>query len=461
MDRTATNSTSSAGSTPSVVVLGGGLSGIATALTAARGGLTRVTLLERGTRLGGLAGSFQRDGHFYPLGYHHILHRDRTLLYFLDALGALPSVRWRRIRMSFHQGGELYELGTPGGFLRYPMGLLDKARFVRLMLTAFGRDDWSEWIGRSAAELVDAYAGPGVREAMFERLTRLKFDLPCSEVSGAWLGARLYHREGSAPLGYIPDANWTTVLCDGLTETLEQAGVQVRTGVRIARLWTEDGQIRAAELDNGERVAGDVFVSTVPTEVYRTLVPGDDTPMIADIRYSALISVICATTHPVPPRAYWTNLTSLDRTAGAIFALSELNPTIGRPGDTCVNFVSHLPGRSHRLFQETDEQLLARYSDDFRAVFGGDLAPSWTHVARVPMYSPVFERNYRNPPMRSATWRNLWFAGNYRTFPSIGSTGTALGSGVETGAALLTDLGRGSELATSVAKYRLRAMPRG
>ena len=43
--------------------------------------------------------------HFYPLGYHHILHRDRVLLYFLDLIGALPDVRWRRIRMLFHLGG--------------------------------------------------------------------------------------------------------------------------------------------------------------------------------------------------------------------------------------------------------------------------------------------------------------------------------------------------------------------
>ena len=55
------------------------------------------------------------------------------------------------------------------------------------------------------------------------------------------------------------------------------------------------------------------------------------------------------------------------------------------------------------------------------------------------MYSPVFFRHYRNPPIRSTTWSNLWFAGNYRTFPSIVSTGTALGSGVETGAAMAPD----------------------
>ena len=107
-----------------------------------------------------------------------------------------------------------------------------------------------------------------------------------------------------------------------------------------------------------------------------------------------------------------------------------------------------------------DDELLARYRDDFRAVFGFDLEPFWTHVARVPMYSPVFGRSFRNPPVRSASWRNLYFAGNYRTFPTIVSTGTALGSGVETGGVLLDDLGDRTDLAARIGGFRLGSMPR-
>jgi protoporphyrinogen oxidase len=446
---------------PSVVVLGGGLSGMAAALTLAQGGLTDVTLIERGSALGGLAGSFERDGHFYPLGYHQILHRDRTLLYFLELIGALPSVRWRSIRMLFHVGGEGYDLGTLRGFLRYPMSLPDKLRFARLMLTAFGRKDWSAWADRSAAELVDRFAGAGVRRSIFEPLTQLKFELPCDEVSGAWLGARLHYREGSAPFGYIPDANWTKVLCDGVARLLEDSGVRVRLDTRVARLEARGGRVIAAELEGGERIAADAFISTVPAEVYLGLVPEDRTPTLGDIRYSALLSVVCATRQALPFKAYWTNLASLDRTAGAIFLLTELNPTIGRPGDTCVNFVTHLRGRDRPLFQVDDATLMARYRDDFKAVFGLELDPFWTHIARVPMYSPVFGRRYRNPPMQSATWSNVWFAGNYRTFPSITSTGTALGSGVETGTALLAGLGRRAEVGDAIARFKLKAMPRG
>ena len=107
--------------------------------------------------------------------------------------------------------------------------------------------------------------------------------------------------------------------------------------------------------------------------------------------------MVCATNRRLDPRVYWINLASLDRTACAIFVLSALNPTIGGPGETCVNFVTHLRGRDRPLFRATDEELLSRYRDDFRAVFGFELEPFWTHITRVPMYSPVFGRSYPQP----------------------------------------------------------------
>jgi hypothetical protein len=82
-------------------------------------------------------------------------------------------------------------------------------------------------------------------------------------------------------------------------------------------------------------------------------------------------------------------------------------------------------------------------------------------VARVPMYSPILGRSFRNPPVRSRSWSNVYFAGNYRTFPSIVSTGTALGSGVDTGGSMVEDMGGRSELRETIARFRLRRMPRG
>jgi protoporphyrinogen oxidase len=441
----------------SVVVLGGGLAGASTAYALARSGYRDVTVVERLPEIGGLAGSFERDGHLYPLGYHHILHRDRTLLFFLDRIGALPSVRWRRVRMLFSLGGRAYDLSRPGDFLAFPLSLLDKASFAKLMLSAFLTDDWSSWIGRNAHELLAARTTTRVREVIFEPLTRLKFQLPCSEVSAAWLGARLSFREGSAPLGYIPRTNWTTVLCKGVARLLADQGVKVRVSTGVERLVTDGDRIVSAELQGGERLDGDVFVSALPTTTYMRLAPDDRTPGLGQIRYTGLLSTLCATRQKIDADFYWMNLSSLDRTACALFNLTSLNPTIGGPGETCFNFVTHLQAPTG-VFELSDDELAARYRDDFRALMGVPLDPLWTVINRVRAYSPIFTPDYRNVPVQSTTFANVFFTGNYRTFPSITSTGTALGAGLDTARAISADC---EPLRDEAHGFHLRSMPRG
>jgi protoporphyrinogen oxidase len=169
---------------------------------------------------------------------------------------------------------------------------------------------------------------------------------------------------------------------------------------------------------------------------------------------------VCATRQRFGRDFYWLNLGTLRHTACGLFVLSSLNPTIGAPEDTCVNFVTHLPSRQDPLFQVPDDELLGRYRDDFARVMGFPLEPFWTHVTRVPMYSPVFSRDYANPAIRSTGMSNVRFAGNYRTFPSVASTGTALRSGLDCADAMLAEHGQRSDLSAAVAAFRLRSMPR-
>ncbi len=55
---------------------------------------------------------------------------------------------------------------------------------------------------------------------------------------------------------------------------------------------------------------------------------------------------------------------------------------------------------------------------------------------------------------------NVRFAGNYRTFPSVASTGTALQSGLECAETMLVERGERSDLVDEVKGFRLGAMPR-
>jgi protoporphyrinogen oxidase len=214
-------------------------------------------------------------------------------------------------------------------------------------------------------------------------------------------------------------------------------------------------RVHEVELDTGERLHADLVISSIPTAVYFGLAPDDATPHLREISYSGLLSMVCASKKAIEPDFYWMNLADLDRAACGIFLLNSLNPTIGAPGDSCVNFVTHLNSRTRPFFAKPEEQILDAYLEDFKVIFGFDLDPFWVKLTRVPMYSPVIGPKYRNPPVRSTRFGNVYFAGNYRTFPSIVSTGTALASGLEAAQAVLRDKGTDTPLPDKVAAFRM------
>ena len=126
----------------------------------------------------------------------------------------------------------------------------------------------------------------------------------------------------------------------------------------------------------------------------------------------------------------------------------------GTVRDPAVMIVTHLNSRTRPFFSKSDDEILEAYLNDFKAIFGFDLDPFWFKQSRVPMYSPVTTRSYQNPPVRSTRFDNLYFAGNYRTFPSVVSTGTALASGLEAARALLRDRNTDTPLPDMAAAFR-------
>ncbi|MGI9290622.1 MAG: FAD-dependent oxidoreductase, partial [Gammaproteobacteria bacterium] len=348
-----------------------------------------------------------------------------------------------------------YDLGHPIDFLRFPMRFFDKLRFARLMLMAFGKKNWEDWHDKSAYDLVERYAGSNVREIIFEPLTQLKFNLSTSEVSGAWMGARLHFREGSTPFGYLPGTNWTKALCDGVVRLLEERKVTIRTNAQITGIEKTDDRIQSIQINNEEIIAGDVFVSTIPTNLYARMLPEDNTEHLKELRFTALISVICATDQQIDPDFYWMNLSSLDHTACGVFKLDSLNPEIGIEGDSCINFVTHLNSRDSDIFSLSDEDLVAAYKDDFKRIFGFELKARWFNIERIPEYSPILFTNFQNPAAKSGSFSNTYFAGNYRSFPSIVSTGSALASGVGTGELILQDHSQSSSLMSRIDSFRM------
>lgn len=99
-----------------VVVVGGGLAGLAAALEAADRGAS-VTLLERRPRLGGATWSFRRNGIWFDNGQHVFLRCCTAYLAFLERIGSIGDVTIQR-RLSI----PVLRPGGPVGTIRRSSG---------------------------------------------------------------------------------------------------------------------------------------------------------------------------------------------------------------------------------------------------------------------------------------------------------------------------------------------------
>lgn len=269
--------------------MGGGLAGLACACALAEAGV-RVTVVERGARLGGRAGSFTDPdtGQDLDVGQHLFLGCCDRYLAFLRRIGAAEGVvLQRRMRVplvgSGGRVGVLAERPLPPplhllpSFLAYPhLSAAEKARALPALL-ALARPlppeeadlPFSEWLARRGQPA-------GAVRALWEPIVLATLNERPSAVSAGMAGlvfrlALLGRREGGR-------VGWSRRPLSELVEGpvrryLAERGGEVRTGVGVARLAVEGRRVLWAETGRGERLFADLFVLAVPWHAVGPLLP--------------------------------------------------------------------------------------------------------------------------------------------------------------------------------------------
>lgn len=251
---------------PRIVVVGGGLAGLAVAGHAARGG-ARVTVLERAGELGGRARTRQdHDGFRFNLGPHALYASTRARL---AELGVGVSGRAPDEYLAV-EGDRVHPLPFSAGALERTT-LLDaheKPEAERI-LAALSHADADDLASVPLSVWLDAHVeGPSVRR-MIEAIARLTTltDDPSRLSTGAFLG------QWTAGGIIYPDGGWASVV-GGLREAAQTAGVHLRTRARVREVVVR-GAVAGVRLVGGEFVGADAVVLAVAPEVASALMPGD------------------------------------------------------------------------------------------------------------------------------------------------------------------------------------------
>ena len=338
-----------------VVVLGGGVAGLAAGYYLARGGWP-VTVVERGPVVGGLCGSFQSHGFTLDHGPHKlysvvpgILDEIRTLLG--DRL--IEHTKKNRIRLL-------------GRFMSYPLSmgnllpLLGPVRAAGLGASYAAAAAGGIFSGKepvSYEEYVVRRFGRGVYELVFEPLARKVWGDP-TQLSAELARARIPSggaaelilrllklkettENEDAPFFYYPRGGFG-VFPTRLSEEIVKAGGRVLTGTTPVALERDGGRIRAVEVQSEgatSRLEAETVVSSIPLQALSGLLfPGDAAAAeeAAQLRLRDLALVFLILKQPRVSEDHWIFFPEKQYPFNRMFEQKAMDPGLGPADRTAI-----------------------------------------------------------------------------------------------------------------------------
>ncbi len=329
-----------------VIVIGGGPAGIAAACALAERG-RKTLLLERASRLGGRAASFDYITMDEEVDYgQHVLMRCCTAsIDLLQQLGMETSVRFQKsLRVPIVCGTDrsvITSVPLPGplhllpSLIQYhPLSFRERVAVLRAglsLLTQNPREEqtFADWLSshgqteRAIARLWKPICVATLNErphAVSARTARMIFKEGFFSPHGAEMG--LF----TLPLSRIFSA---------AIPFLRARGGEVRTDAPVRRILVKEGRVRGVELITGERIEANEVIAAIPLYDLLPLLPE---MVISDpiftrlekIRFSPIVNLHLWFDRPVMEEPF---LIAVDSPVQAIFDLTKLQ---GREGTTHI-----------------------------------------------------------------------------------------------------------------------------
>jgi isorenieratene synthase len=306
-----------------VVVVGGGLAGLAAATILAERG-SRVTVLEREAYLGGRAGAWtdtlvtgerfemERGFHAFFRQYYNLRALIRRVDPSLDVLVPMrdyPLLGPDGAQQSFANLPRATPLNmfvlarrTPtlklaDLFRLAPHALLDILRFEQ-------ERDYARLDARSAREYLDSWRFPlAARRILFDVFSHSFFN-PEEQMSAAEMLMMFHFYFTGNPEGLLFDVMrepFSAGLFRPLARYLEARHVELRSAVEVRRVVRESGAVRV-ELAHGDALTADAVVLAVNVAALQALV--EASPTLDDVRFRSDVASL-TTTRPFVVWRMW------------------------------------------------------------------------------------------------------------------------------------------------------------
>jgi phytoene dehydrogenase-like protein len=347
-----------------LVIIGGGLGGLAAAALAAKAGLS-VTVLEKASELGGRAGTTQKRGFSLNFGAH-ALYQGSHACSVLDELGVAYPGRKAPVQGAYAlSGGALHTL--PMGFISLVstdlLGLTGKLEIGKLLGNLARIDSAAEDRVTVTAWLERTFKSPETR-ALLAALFRLVTYMGDTDQMSAGAALAQLQLVTKHSVLYLDDG-WRT-LVDGLRRAATAAGARILTGAKATSVDTAGHSVNSVTLADGTKLQARAVILAVSPAAASALVPS-----------SAELAAYAEDLIPVPVACLDVALASLpDRRA--LFALGIDRPLyasvhsasarLAPAGGALVHLLNYLPSGDARADEAELAALLDRLQPGWREV---------------------------------------------------------------------------------------------
>lgn len=277
-----------------IIIAGAGLAGLSAATYLAAAGHHPV-VLESNPHLGGKVGAFQdEDGDTYEVGLHIIFGAYPNFQNLVKELGIEDRLQWKSHSMIFampERPGEFSRFDFPEA-LPAPLNgvwailrnnemltLPEKILFAKGLLPAmlFGQSyvekqdslTVTEWMTKQG---VPARINDEVFIAMAKALNFIDPQELSMQVVLIALNRFLQEKHGSK-MAFL-DGNYPQRICQPMADYFNARGGEVRVNSRLQRIdLNSDGTVQSFRLADGSAIQGDLYISAMPVDVVKKLVP--------------------------------------------------------------------------------------------------------------------------------------------------------------------------------------------
>ncbi|MBC8507969.1 MAG: NAD(P)/FAD-dependent oxidoreductase [Chloroflexi bacterium] len=405
-----------------IAIIGAGIAGMSAAYDLACAS-HRVTIYEASDQVGGLASGFKEPHWDWSVEkyYHHWFASDEHMLGLIEALGLSEKVLFPRPYTVLLHNDKWYPFDSILQALLFP-GLgwgLDKIRFGFVGLYLRLTTNWRALEKVTAHEWIRKWAGKRVYEKMWQPLLIGKFGPYYKDVPMAWFWARLHAR--TTRLGTYQGG--FQAFCDDFAEQLKGLGVEIKLGVPVNQIYSEDDGLRLSLGDSSTPTYDRLLSTTSPGLMAKIApdLPSEYLQGLLNLKSMGAVVLTLSLEHQLSEQGYyWYNI---PKDLGYPFlALVEHTNYVSADnfGGDHILYCGDYLETDHEYFDLTKDELLERFIPALQRI-NPKFQRSWirkTWLHRTKYAQPVPMVNHsQNIPAIETPIEGMYFASMSQVYP--------------------------------------------